>query len=146
MEGYLFLQHTQSNKQPIMLGDYIHLTKPSDFDDEFDDSGYLTIKGFDLSQLKHSLWISVWDDFAYGETINIADTREEIVAKSIEQLRTDYPLNDDVEAPFDMDSYVSYALKKLEKRDCFFLKHHPLEPEDDLTPPVLVIKKVMIKK
>ena len=147
MKGYVFLQHTQSVNEPIMLGNYLYLDKPSDFDEEFEDSGYVIVKMKMSTKLEEGerVWIGIWFDYAYGETINVTKTKQKIIEKSIKQLRTDYPLNGEVVAPFDMDSYVSYTLSQLKHSNCVSLKYHPLEPEIDLTPPVLIIKKLIIK-
>jgi len=143
MEGYLFLQHTDSNpNQPIILNDNLYLTKPKDFDDGSEYGGYLIINNIPTSASK--IWVSVWFDYAYGETINIGDTRQDIIDKSIDQLKTDYQLNDDVEAPFDMDSYASFVLTEVKSKNCVILEHHPSDPDDDLSAPVLIIKEVNI--
>ena len=142
MQGFLFLEHTYDG---VDLDDNLYLTKPSNFDDEFEDAGYLEFE-LDNVSVGQKLWVSVWVDHAYGETINTALTREEIVEKSIQQLRTDYRLNSDVKPKYSMDAYVEHTLKWLKKGDYVTLKHHPLEPKEDLSPPELVIKEVNVVK
>ncbi len=144
MKGYLFLRHKNSKKQPIILGNNLYITKPDHFEEKPDEDGdFLAIENIPNNTSK--IWISVWFDYAYGESINISNSRQSIINKSIEQLKNDYPLNSDVKQPFDMDSYVSFTLKKLEKNNCVSLKCDPLEPkEKDLLSPVLIIKEVTI--
>src|SRR4029078_1140338 len=142
MEGYLFLQHTDCSDQPITLSNKLLLSKPIDFDENNENDIYLfKIKN---CPTKHKFWISMWYDYSYGESINFADSRKEIVEKSIEQLKIDYQLNDSVKPPFDMESYSDYTIEKLKNSDCVVLEHYPLEPDDDdLSPPVLIIKEVV---
>lgn len=134
MDGYLFLTHTESETQPITLSDDLFLIKPEENEND-DDIFVLTVPNIDNNAKK--LWISLWFDYAYGETLNTSHSRDDIIDKFIEQLKTDYDVDD-------IDTYVEYTLKKLKNNNCVVLKNHPLEPDEDLTPPVLVIKEVSV--
>jgi hypothetical protein len=141
MKGYLILEHLENLDQPINMDYRLYRKKPNIAEDD-EDRFCIKVKNVPMTNGK--IWIGLWYDYGYGETINYANTREEIVEKSIEQLKIDYPLNDEVEPPFDMNSYVNYTRQALECRNCVTLQCHPLEPEEDLSGPVLLIKELTI--
>lgn len=142
MNGYLYLQHCdEKHTAPFKLGDHLYIQKPDDM--EHEETFLLTIPN--IPEHASDIWVSVWMDYAYGETMNVAGTRDKIIKKSIEQLRRDYDLNDDVPAKWSMDRYASDTFRTLKKRDWVVLKHYPLEPDNDgLFEPALVIKHVQI--
>lgn len=87
-----------------------------------------------------TIWVSVWSD---SEIVNIASTREEIIEKSVQQLKLDYPLDTNVKPKYRMKAHVSYILKKLRSKNYVSLKYHPEKPKN-LPAPTLVIKELNI--
>lgn len=147
---YIIWKHLDSIKCPEMLGKHLYLTRTQkmiEIDEESEDESESILK-VNVVGLKPPigtvLYVSMWVDYAYGESVNNAYTIEDIVNMSINQLESDYNVNQERKEEF---TYVKASKKSMmmsleDGRYCLVLHEHPLD--EDYTPPVLTIQRVIV--